>query len=385
MENEKKERLEENGNSKVESAEVESMDMFESVIENPATVAESESSGKHIAEESIDDLPDEEPEDSEDGAQSETVPAIDFSTIPPDKLANILESLIFVSAKPVPLSAFEDTFGNLSRNEIKNALKALAEKLESEERGIRLLESGEGYMFITAPCYSPFVQQYLKSKPRKLSRAAMETLAVIAYQQPCIRAEIEHIRGVDSGGVLKSLLDKKLIKVIGRREDVGRPLEYGTSKQFLSYFGLSSLKDMPTLREFEELVAEEQARQESELPAESDEAKDRLWDEALDQSYLEEADAELEKVADELLAMVETAKEVEEEVLNRVPDSEEDIPENEQPIFDLKRSENNAVVLAVPNEPATDDDMADDEEDEDDDDEFDDDEDEETEEEESEE
>jgi len=190
---------------------------------------------------------------------------------------------------------------------------------------------------------------------------------------------------VDSGGVLKSLLDKKLIKVIGRREDVGRPLEYGTSKQFLSYFGLSSLKDMPTLREFEELVDEEQARQESELPAESDEAKDRLWDEALDQSYLEEADAELEKVADELLAMVETAKEVEEEVLNRVPDSEEDIPENEQPIFDLKRSENNAVVLAVPNEPATDDDMADDEEDEDDNDEFDDDEDEETEEEESEE
>ena len=291
--------------------------------------------------------------------------------------------------RSVPLSAFEDTFGNLSRNEIRNALKTLSEKLEAEERGIKLLESGEGYMFVTAPAYSPFVQQYLKSKPRKLSRAAMETLAVIAYQQPCIRAELEHIRGVDSGGVLKSLLDKKLIKVIGRREDVGRPLEYGTTKQFLSYFGLNTLKDMPTLREFEELVAEEQARQESEMPGDEADNKDKLWDEALDQSYLEEADAELDKVADELQEMVETARVIEEEVLNRVPDSDETPPENDQPLFDLKRSENGSVVLAVPNEFLPEDETSDedgeeyDEDEDEDDDEFDDDE--ETEEEESEE
>jgi len=384
MEKDKKDQFKDGANPLAETAEVETLDMFETSSENVETKPKDQTAGQITVEESIDDLPDENPEDLENEIAEEALPSIDFSTIPEDKLANILESLIFVSPKPVPLSAFEDTFGNLSRNEIKNALKALTDKLESEERGIRLLESGEGYMFITAPSNSLFVQQYLKSKPRRLSRAAMETLAVIAYQQPCIRAELEHIRGVDSGGVLKSLLDKKLIKVIGRREDVGRPLEYGTTKQFLSYFGLNTLKDMPTLREFEELVAEEQARQESELPAEMDDGKDKLWDEALDQSYLEEADSELEKAADELLEMVETAKEIEEEVLNRVPDSDEEGSENDQPIFDLKRSENNAVVLAVPNESAVDEDLPDDEDDEDDD-EFDDEEDEETEEEESEE
>jgi segregation and condensation protein B len=119
-----------------------------------------------------------------------------------------------------------------------------------------LCEVAGGWQFRTNPDNAEWVRKMLASKPVRLSRAALETLAVIAYRQPVTRAEIEDVRGVDSGGVLKLLLDRRLIKIIGKKEEIGRPSLYGTTKDFLEFFGLKDLTNLPTLREFHELTEE---------------------------------------------------------------------------------------------------------------------------------
>ena len=120
-------------------------------------------------------------------------------------------------------------------------------------RGIHLEEVGGGLIFRTNPVYGPFVRDAAAKKPVRMTRAQIETLAIIAYRQPITRPEVDDVRGVDSGPVMKMLLDRGLIKILGKKDEPGRPLLYGTTANFLEFFGLRSLKDLPSLREFTEL------------------------------------------------------------------------------------------------------------------------------------
>ncbi len=166
-------------------------------------------------------------------------------------LKPILESLFFVTHTPLKLEALREIFPEWSEEEVLSGVRRLQEEYREESRGIELVEVGGGYQFRTKPKWAPWISRLKKAKPVKLSQSALETLAIIAYQQPIIRAKIEEIRGVDSGWVLRTLLEKGLIKIMGRREIPGRPLVYGTTQAFLELFHLKSLDDLPTLKEIQ--------------------------------------------------------------------------------------------------------------------------------------
>src|SRR5207237_149502 len=126
--------------------------------------------------------------------------------------------------------------------------------------GIQLHPVAGGYQYRSNPENAAWVQRLLQQKPVKLSRAQLETLAIVAYRQPITRPEIDQIRGVDSGGTLKTLLDRSLVRILGKKEEPGRPMLYGSSREFLEFFNLRDLKDLPTLREFHELTEEHRAQ-----------------------------------------------------------------------------------------------------------------------------
>src|SRR5581483_480902 len=131
--------------------------------------------------------------------------------------------------------------------EVKAAVAFLIQEYAAAERGVRIAEVAGGYQFRTAAEYADYVKKFVQEKPSKLSRAALETLAIIAYRQPLTKAEVELVRGVDVDGVLNSLLTKKLIRVVGRKDVAGRPWVYGTTPQFLELFGLNDLSSLPPL------------------------------------------------------------------------------------------------------------------------------------------
>jgi segregation and condensation protein B len=133
-------------------------------------------------------------------------------------------------------------------------LAELGEEYRHTGRGFMLVALAEGYQLRTRPEHAEMVRRLQASRPVRMSRAAMETLAIIAYRQPVTRADIDYLRGVDSGGVVKSLLDKRLVRILGKMDMPGRPLLYGTSREFLEFFGLQSLDELPTLKEFTELT-----------------------------------------------------------------------------------------------------------------------------------
>lgn len=171
-------------------------------------------------------------------------------------LKGIIESLVFVSDKP--LSAGEIArIARADTRDVRRLLEALRD--EYRGRGVQLEEVAGGWQFRSSPVNAPFVRELLQAKPVRLTRAQMETLAIVAYRQPITRPEIDEIRGVDSGSALKVLLERDLVRMLGRKEDVGRPVLYGTTNYFLEFFGLKSLRDLPTLREFTDLTPESQA------------------------------------------------------------------------------------------------------------------------------
>jgi segregation and condensation protein B len=171
----------------------------------------------------------------------------------PEDLKGALEALILVSDKPIAAVRL----ARLTSQDIGTVRKALSELAEDyASRGIALDEIAGGYQFRTSTRYAPFVRMLVQQKPTKLSRAQLEALSIIAYRQPVTRPEIDDVRGVDSGSALKTLLERNLIKIIGKKEEAGRPMLYGTTTDFLELFGLKNLRDLPTLREFAELTQE---------------------------------------------------------------------------------------------------------------------------------
>lgn len=165
---------------------------------------------------------------------------------------SIIENILFIADSPINMEKIGEVFnGEMNKAEIKGILDEL--KADYNGRGVQLVEIAEGYQLCTRPEYAEWIKKFYKiDKGSKLSHASLETLSIIAYKQPITRIEMEEIRGVDSGGVVKTLSEKNLIKNMGRKKVPGRPMMYGTTRKFLEYFGLKSLTDLPTLEELKE-------------------------------------------------------------------------------------------------------------------------------------
>ena len=183
-----------------------------------------------------------------------------------EQVRAVVESLLFVASQPLTVDQLFETTG-VDRERLVAALGAVRARLGELSFGIVLHEVGGAWQLRTAPTSAEYVRRFLKVKPQRLTRAAVETLSIIAYRQPVTRPEIEDIRGVDSGAVLKALLDRRLIKIVGKKEEVGRPILYGTTREFLEFFALKDLNALPTLREFQELTEESREIVEHEAPA----------------------------------------------------------------------------------------------------------------------
>jgi segregation and condensation protein B len=170
-----------------------------------------------------------------------------------EHLTGTLEALVFASERPLKLNELVK-LASSSFKEVKETLGEL--RAHYAERGIQLDEVAGGWIFRTNAAYAPFVRDLTKQKPVRLTRAQVETLSIISYRQPITRPEVDDIRGVDSGPVLRLLLERDLVRILGKKDEPGRPLLYGTTNYFLELFGLKSLKDLPTLKEFTELNEE---------------------------------------------------------------------------------------------------------------------------------
>ena len=165
----------------------------------------------------------------------------------------IIESLLFVAEGPLTLDRIKNILVQAETGEIRAAIADLSAEYDARPGGFFLDEVAGGYQIRSRPEYTEWIKKLIQPKPLRLSKPALETLVIIAYKQPIIRSDIEHIRGVDCGGVLRVLLERKLIRILGRKEIAGRPLIYATTKRFLEVFDLKTLKDLPTPKEIEEL------------------------------------------------------------------------------------------------------------------------------------
>jgi segregation and condensation protein B len=170
-----------------------------------------------------------------------------------ENIKAVIEALIFASDAPLALEKICIILSDIEKTEIKEAFEKLVLEYNERQGGIYLQEVAGGFQFRTRPELGPWVKKLRSTKPHSLSPAAMETLAIVAYKQPIVKSEIESIRGVDVGAPLKGLLDKKLIRIVGRKDVPGKPIIYGTTRKFLEVFNLKDLMDLPNLRELKEL------------------------------------------------------------------------------------------------------------------------------------
>ncbi len=191
-------------------------------------------------------------------------------------LKRTVEALLFASPEPLPLGRMQAVIGNIDRRKLRAVLSELQTDYEEAGHAFQLREMGGGWRILTRSEHSRRIEELLKSQRRvRLSRAALESLAVVAYRQPCTRFEVEQVRGVGSGSALSTLLEKELVKIMGRAESVGKPLLYGTSEEFLSHIGLNKLEDLPDMNEIESLLATEESEREAQ-PIVPEERRRRL-------------------------------------------------------------------------------------------------------------
>ncbi|NUN22903.1 MAG: SMC-Scp complex subunit ScpB [Candidatus Jettenia caeni] len=169
-----------------------------------------------------------------------------------EEIKPIVESLIFAAEEPITLRKLKDIIEDIDSTQIQEAITQLKNDYEIQGRSFQIEEIAGGYQLYTKPEYYEWITKLRKkSGETRLSQAALETLAIIAYKQPILRANLESIRGVQSGQIIRLLMEKDLVKVVGRDESLGHPLLYGTTKKFLEYFGLKDIKDLPKIEELE--------------------------------------------------------------------------------------------------------------------------------------
>lgn len=176
-----------------------------------------------------------------------------------NNLKSAVEALIFASEKPITLDQIKKVLEIPDNATINKIIQELTAEYAGQNRGIRVIEVAGGFQMITANTFAPFLRKLFKSRNSdKLSKQALETLAIIAYKQPLTKAEIESLRNVNIDGVMKSLLDKNLIRICGRKKVPGRPYVFGSTREFLEHFGLKSLQDLPKIEDFTALAQEKQ-------------------------------------------------------------------------------------------------------------------------------
>ncbi len=191
----------------------------------------------------------------------------------PQPLAPVVAAMIFAADDPVQLKEISSALGGVDVQQVEEAIRTLERQLDRHGFGLALERIAGGVRFATRPEFAPWVRQFFRQRNRtRLSLAALETLAIVAYRQPVTAPEIQAIRGKDPGAALKGLLDKKLVRGLGRKKVVGSPLLYGTPKEFLIHFGLNSLDDLPSIEDFDQFLDVLDARPEAGVPA-SDESR----------------------------------------------------------------------------------------------------------------
>ena len=169
----------------------------------------------------------------------------------------VVEALILASPEPITLARLAQIVPHLKEGKAKDLINELNTVYADQDRAFEIWEVAGGYQIRTRAEFSGYLQQLRKERPLRLTKATLETLSIIAYKQPATRAEVEEVRGVDSGAVIKTLLERRLVRISGHKEVPGRPMLYSTSKRFLEVFGLESIKKLPSLRELEDLAREQ--------------------------------------------------------------------------------------------------------------------------------
>jgi len=249
------------------------------------------------------------------------------------RVRTLIETLLFLAEKPLGPEEIRQATG-LEPDRIEKAVDQLSGQYREGLSGIVLHEVAGGWQLRTSPVNSDFARRFLKVRPQRLTRAALETLAIVAYRQPVTRPEIEDIRGVDCGAVLKALLERRLVKILGKKEEPGRPILYGTTREFLEFFALKDLASLPTLREFHELSEEHRDIVEKETPEPSTEPEpagisgivDELADEKLRislEAKRAEGDAALDELERAMAQAEDRARKAEESLAEKKPDAGE--------------------------------------------------------------
>ncbi len=190
-----------------------------------------------------------------------------------NRLKSVLESLLFAADGPLDIKRLSLLLEEADRADILSALNAMQSEYETEGRGFRRVEVAGGYQMRTPKENAEWIKKLYRQRPARLSRATLETLAIIAYKQPITRAEIEAIRGVDVDGVLSALLERRLVRAVARKDVPGRPFLYGTTAEFLETFNLKDLSNLPTLKEMEEMTLAPASQPET-PPQEAEKPKD---------------------------------------------------------------------------------------------------------------
>jgi len=225
-----------------------------------------------------------------------------------DALKSIVDALIFASEIPLSTSRIRQIIQEVNQDDIplatiREAIEQLNADNRDSQRGFYLQEVAGGYQYRTRPNYAQWIKKIKKVRAFRLTQSTLETLAIIAYKQPIIRSEIEKLRGVDSGGVIKNLIERNLLKIVGRKNIAGRPFMFGTTRRFLEVFGLDRLEDMPSLKEFDGL-------DESKLPTIlREKIPPELFDDEDSGENTDETEANVEPVTDEQLSDADRAAE----------------------------------------------------------------------------
>lgn len=248
------------------------------------------------------------PKTQETESESETKQELEESVVVvSDELSQ--ESVETLELEP-STSIEEAESEKLTRAEIQTVLEEIQNHYQSIEYGFELVSVAGGFQFRTKPSMSPYIRAMNQSAPSKLSQAALESMAMVAYRQPITRAEIDQLRGVDSGGVLKTLLDRELVRIVGKKEEAGKPLLYGTTDIFLETFQLKSLQDLPTLRDLKQI--EEEMNSQAPNSENNVALSDDFFDEVENESV--SSDEFVKTFADLQLEEEETFKELDEKI-----------------------------------------------------------------------
>lgn len=227
------------------------------------------------------------------------------------RVRTVVETLLLLAERPLSVEEIRQATG-VEPARVAKALDQISGNFREGISGIVLHEVAGGWQLRTSPDNADFARRFLRVKPQRLTRAALETLAIVAYRQPVTRPEIEEIRGVDCGAVVKALLERKLVKILGKKEEPGRPILYGTTREFLEFFSLKDLASLPTLREFHELSEEHRDIVEK-APEPEPEPIAGLVEELRDERLageLEARRAEGDRALDELEQAMDRAEEV---------------------------------------------------------------------------